>query len=308
MSNYEIYGLLLCIIVFAVFTVLFSVMLILLLNSTVKLIRNGAEDEKIITEYKKSLKKKKKAGILGKTVSGIFSAILCLFCVFSVAVNILGDNYSLNIPTVSVVKSGSMAKKHEKNKYLFENGLDNQLQTFDLIITKKLPNESELKLYDIVVYEVDDTLLVHRIVGIEEPNERHPNERYFLLQGDAVENPDRFPVRYSQMKGIYGGTRIPFLGSFVTFLQSPAGYLCILLVIFSLIATPLMDKKIEEEKEERLAILLTKQNAKERQRATAPQYLPPQWSAPVVVYPVYYNPQVQKVGQALPPKGKGGKK
>ena len=76
-----------------------------------------------------------------------------------------------------------------------------------------LPKEEDLKLYDIVVYKQDDIYVVHRIVGIEEPNEKHPNERYFLLQGDAVDSPDRFPVKYSQMQGIYTDEKIPFVGS-----------------------------------------------------------------------------------------------
>ena len=191
-SDYEIYSFLLCLIVFTVFTVLFSVMLGMLLNATVRLIRNGAEDEKIKTEYRKALRKKK-AGYLEKMISGIFCAFLCAFCLLSVAVNILGDNFSMGIPSVSVVKSGSMATKNTKNKYLFDNGLNDQLQTFDLIVTKSPPTEFDLQLYDIVVYEVDDTLVVHRIVEIEEPNAKHPNERYFRMQGDALEMPIVFP-------------------------------------------------------------------------------------------------------------------
>ena len=126
---------------------------------------------------------------------------------------------------------------------------------FDLVICHHLPAEDELELYDIVVYKQDDRYIIHRIVGIEEPNEQHPNERYFLLQGDAVEYPDKFPVLYSQMQGIYEGSRIPFLGSFVLFLQSPAGWLCVLLVVFAMIATPIVEKKIREEINKRILYL-----------------------------------------------------
>ena len=312
MTDYEIYGLLLCLIVFVVFTVLFTVMLTMLAKSTIKAIACGAEDEKIKTEYEKSLKKRKKTGRFGKFVSALFCTVLSLFCLFSVAVNVFGDNYSLDVPTLSVVKSGSMSYKNEKNKYLLENGLDNQLQTFDLIVTEKLPGEFDLQLFDIVVYEVDGMLLVHRIVDIEEPNQRHPNERYFLLQGDAVENPDRFPVRYSQMRGIYSGKRVPFIGSFVTFLQSPAGYLCIILVVFALFATPIMDKKIERAKRERLALLqkqardakkkvLAKKKEEQEQKSV-------QWSAPVCLYPVYYHENPPALGQVVPPNTEVGKK
>ena len=311
MSDYEIYGLVLCLIVFTIFTVLFTVMLVTILNATVKLIRSGAEDESIKTEYKKSLRQKK-SGILGKIISAVFCIFLCLICAFAVVVNIFGDNFALDLPTISVVKSGSMAKKHEKNKYLVENGLNDQLQTFDLIVTENLPDEFDLQLYDIVVYEVDDVLVVHRIIMIEEPNEKHPEERHFLLQGDALENPDRFPVRYSQMKGIYKGQRVPFIGSVVTFLQSPAGYLGIILILFSLFATPAMDKKIDKEKAKRLAIILENEKRNAQQKANAaPNMLPPKWAPPIYVYPVYYDPSTLNFGQAtkpIPPKGEGGKK
>ena len=116
-----------------------------------------------------------------------------------------------------------------------------------MIATHSLPKEEDLKLYDIVVYEVDDMLIVHRIVGIEEPNQEHPGNRYFLLQGDAVDSPDRFPVLYEQMRAIYTGERLPFVGSFVLFMQSPAGWLCMLLVVFAIFATPIIEKKIKIE-------------------------------------------------------------
>ena len=55
----------------------------------------------------------------------------------------------------------------------------------------------ELELFDIVVYEYEDILIVHRIIGIEEPNEKYPDSRLFMLQGDANEYPDNMSVSYS---------------------------------------------------------------------------------------------------------------
>ena len=79
---------------------------------------------------------------------------------------------------------------------------------------------------------------------------------YFLLQGDAVEAPDRFPVLYGQMRGIYRGNRIPFVGSFILFMQSLAGWLCVFLIVFAMIATPLLERKLQRAKDERLEQLL----------------------------------------------------
>ena len=209
------------------------------------MIRHGLLDSKIKLE---SLKRKNKNSFF-TTVSKVFSFLLCLVLAiafaFSIYLNLNEDKPANGIPSIKVVKSDSMATKNKKNTYLFENNLNDQFDTFDVVICHHLPKEEDLKLYDIVIYKQDDIYVIHRIVGIEEPNEKHPNERYFLLQGDAIESPDRFPVLYSQMQGIYTGDKIPYVGSVVLFLQSPAGWLCILLVLYAMIATPIIDMKIE---------------------------------------------------------------
>ncbi|MBQ8345424.1 MAG: hypothetical protein IJY42_04060 [Clostridia bacterium] len=72
------------------------------------------------------------------------------------------------------------------------------------------------------------------------------------MQGDAVERPDRFPVHYSQIKAIYRGQHVPFVGSFVFFMQSPAGWLCFLLIVFGMIWASVLERKLIDEKEVRL--------------------------------------------------------
>ena len=206
------------------------------------MIRFGLEDDKIIKERNS---KKNKCTLFDKILSTTAGVIFIVAFIFATYVNIQEDSTFENIPTIKVVQSASMSTKHENNTYLDINGLNDQFQTFDLIFTYKLPKEEDLKLYDIVVYEVDGMLVIHRIVGIEEPNDNH-SERYFLLQGDAIEKPDRFPVYYSQMRAIYRGERVPFVGSFITFLQSPAGWLCVILLVFTLIALPIIERKLNK--------------------------------------------------------------
>lgn len=252
MSQYDIYVFILCLLVFVMLAGLSSVMLTCIVKSSMRLIRLGADDEKIKGEYFKELKRKRCGKVIDYVVSTLLCAILIGFFGFSVFVNIRKDSYFENIPTLRVVNTASMATKHEKNTYLTANGLNDQFNAFDMILTYKLPPMDELELYQIVVYEVDGVLIVHRIVGIEEPNQAHPNERYFLCQGDAVEKPDRFPVRYEQMRAIYRGERVPFIGSFVSFMQSPAGWLCIILIVTALIATPILEKSLGKEKRFRL--------------------------------------------------------
>ncbi len=256
MTDFETYVFILCLIVFSLLTLLSIICVSTITHLWVKLIKNGLYDEKILKEHRKRLRKgmKKRSKFFDYAFSSMVCLIFVIFFLCSLAIQQNEDKTVGAIPVYRVVQTGSMAEKHKKNTYLENNGLDNQIQIFDLIRTEKLPDEMELKLYDIVVYEVDGILIVHRIVEIEEPNASHPDCRHFRLQGDAVEAADRFPVKYEQMRAIYTGTRIPFIGSFIFFMQSPAGWLCIGLIVFAMIATPIIEWSIERQKKKRLAI------------------------------------------------------
>lgn len=258
MTRYEVYVLIVCFLVFTLLTALLTGLIWYIVKLLLRSIKAGLEDEKIKIEYfSTTAKRKSKAlSIMDKAFSAII--FVCLFAIFigAMFVNVSKKTYVTDVPRFQVVASESMSQKNPKNKYLKENNLNDQFDMFDIIVTHKLPAESELKQYDIVVYEVDGILVIHRIVNIEEPNEKHPNERHFLLQGDNVSSPDTFPVLYSQMRAIYRGDKIPFVGSMVMFFQSPAGYLCMLLVVFSTIVSPIVDKILYNAKMNRLRVLL----------------------------------------------------
>ena len=230
MTGFEIYVFVLCLVVFTLLTAMFAYLIASLTKMEIQFIGYGHRDEEIRKEKEKELNKNKNLSQAALWFNRIVSLIVCLALLavfaFAIYVRATEDKPANGIPSIKVVKSESMAKKHKDNKYLVENGLDDQFQMFDIVICNHLPNEEDLELYDIVIYKQDDMYIIHRIVGIEEPNAKHPNERHFLLQGDAVKSPDQFPVLYSQMQGIYEGDRIPYVGSFLLFLQSPAGWLC----------------------------------------------------------------------------------
>ena len=252
MTGFDIYVFILCFIVFTVFVVLFTYMIWLILKMNLKLMEHGLADEEITKEYEKEQNASPVVDWLCKGLSLLLCLVFGVAFVFSLWMNANADRPANGIPSIKVVKSESMATKHEENTYLVQNDLDNQLQVFDLVLCSHLPAEEDLDLYDIVVYKKDDYYVIHRIVAIEEPNEKHPNERYFLTKGDANKYPDEFPVLYNQMRGIYKGVRIPFVGSFVLFMQSPAGWLVILLVAFAMVATPIVEKKMRQVRTDRL--------------------------------------------------------
>lgn len=253
MTDFDVYVFVLCFIVYVMLTSLSTVMLTYIYRLTKRLIALGAEDDKIKTEYLQQAETKTKVwNVIDKVVSILLAVTLCVAFAFSVYLNVTKDKSPNGIPSLKVVKSPSMSYVHEKNEELVRDGITDQIQTFDIVVTHHLPGEFELERYDIVLYEADGMTIIHRIVDIEEPNDLHPDCRHFVLQGDANAYPDRIPVYYSQMKGIYRGERIPFLGSFVLFMQSPAGWMCILLVIVGSIAAPIMSKKLKAQKTARL--------------------------------------------------------
>lgn len=244
MKPYDIYIFFLCFIVFTALTALFSFLIYEIIKLTVKLIKHGVEDEQIIAEYKKPAKSAAKK-VFSKFCSIALSVVLLICFIFSIWLHLSENTFSAK-SSLKVVASSSMAEKNKNNKYLFNNNLDNQLNMFDLIVVHPAPKEEELKLYDIVVYQYEDIYVVHRIVDIIEPNQETPH-RQFVTQGDAVGAPDKELVTYEQIKAIYNNERIQFVGSFVFFMRSPAGWLCVLLVLFAIIATPIVEKRIDKE-------------------------------------------------------------
>ncbi len=256
MEAYDKYIFVLCLIVFTALTTMFGLLIYRMYKMRIKIIKGGLADDEIMKEQQVTAKQKNLA------VHFIFHRFipicitLSLVALFGLSIGVrFSENKTINTPIVKVVKSNSMAYTYEKNTYVEDNNLNHQFQKFDLVIINPLPKEEELQVYDIVVYESNGYFVIHRIVGIEEPNEEH-EERYFLLQGDANQYPDKFPVRYSQMRGIYKGQRIRYLGSFIDFMNSPAGYLCILLVLFVYVITPIIDKKLLVSFNERKAVLV----------------------------------------------------
>ena len=255
-NDFEKFTFMLCLCVFVLLTIFIIVVLAYIYKLTSLGIEHGVEDDRIINEAKKNTSLKGNDKSIGYYINLFFSSALLIVLMslfaFSLAVKYYPDAVANNFAQVHVVESNSMSKKAENNKYLVDNNLDDQFQMFDLIITHELPAENELELYDVVVYEIEGILVVHRIIEIEEPNELHPDCRHFTLKGDANENIDRYPVLYSQMHSIYRGERIQYVGSFVLFLQSPAGYLCILLIGVTCVAVPIMERSLDEQRGIRL--------------------------------------------------------
>lgn len=239
----------------------FGVLIYELIKLNVKHIRLGGYDEELKEELSKLNKKKKSTKIISLVFSIIFTTLLVFALAFSLVLK-AQENAVVDGPTLKVVYSESMATKNEKNRYLFTNNLNNQFNKFDLITIDKLPAEEDLKLYDIVVYKVEDSLVVHRIIAINTRDVDGETKTTYTLRGDANEKSDSKAITYDEMVGIYTGKRIAFVGSIIVFMQSPAGWIVFAVIVMYMVADEIMKKKLLAEAQKRFAII-TKPNNKD---------------------------------------------
>ena len=137
-----------------------------------------------------------------------------------------------------IVESGSMAPEMPKGSIVYEEWQDPRgYEEGDVVIFR--PNSSE----------IDEDLVVHRIIDVEEGNYTN----YFQTQGDANAEPD--PGRTPGYNII--GERnfwIPYLGYYIIFTSSrPVLYLLILLPSAIIIKSQLENifEELEDEKEQR---------------------------------------------------------
>lgn len=257
MTEYDLYIFIMCMIVLAALASFFIVLIVHIYKMHLKLISGGQYDRDISKREEKKTNKKRHPFLsftIEKIIPGIVMVAAVGLFIVSMTTKINEHKAVTNIPVLKVVTSESMATKHEKNTYLKERNLNTQMQRFDLIQIHALPKIDDLKLYDVVVYEIDDIFVIHRIVKINEVSETN-KERTFVLQGDANEYSDKDIVNYSQMRGVYKGNRIAYVGSFLLFLQSPAGYVCLIIVLLVGVCYPLIEKKLNKEMDKRLVYI-----------------------------------------------------
>lgn len=126
----------------------------------------------------------------------------------------------------AVVLSGSMEPEFSKG---------------DLLIIKET---SDFGLNDIVVFEDNQSLVVHRVVGI--------GKEEVVTKGDANNVADE-PISISAVKGkvIFW---IPYLGTIVDFLKTPIGIILVIAAAILLIEVPHM-REVRKDDEEMQKII-----------------------------------------------------
>lgn len=235
------------------------------ISSAIKDIRLGNQDADflydLIKESKVKIQKRRKIiSIIKNCMYCIFLVIIIPVITFAVISKVNGDVMMIGDSSVIVVASGSMSEKNNSNNYLFTENLDNQFQTYDIIVINRVNNDSDLKKYDVISFVNDKGVnVIHRIIDFEYQN----GERVYVTRGDANNATDKYKPSFDDVIGRYLGKRVPLVGMFVLFFQSGSGIITVIAVIYCLLVIDYLSKKMNKESEKRLEILSSVFNVEE---------------------------------------------
>lgn len=257
MSSVEIISLIVTVIGVFSFATIFTILYKSYTTSQIEEIKSGKKDIELIDEviYERQADVKKRRKVFRIVRSILFYLVLIIVIpifIFSLVNRFQNNVTMLGNKTLMVVASGSMSEKHEKNSYLINNDSDSKLNyqfnTYDIIILEKVQNENDLQLYDVIAYVNNDGInVIHRIKEIENGT--------YETRGDANEQSDTYHPVFDDVIGKYNGKKIAGLGMFIMFLQSYAGIITIVSLIYCLLMIDHFSGKIDEVQTLRVKLL-----------------------------------------------------
>lgn len=214
--------------------------------------------------------KKHSTNKVSRVLNIVFSVILVAFTIFlSISyVNVKNNNLTfINNGTVLVIQTTSMEKGNDFNTYLERNKsnedkykyINTRFERYSLIgITKYEEGKTNLNLYDIVAYKVDDTIIVHRLISIR--YDQSTNQKLYTFRGDAnsASLVGETNITSENFIGVYNGYKNVGLGYFVAFLQSEVGLITLIVLVISIVCYQLFDDKINSTYKNRFEELLMK--------------------------------------------------
>ena len=237
------------------FAVIFTILYHVYTRTSIKEVRAGKRDIELMDAYihemKLSVRIRRKVWAIVKGVCfyGILAVLIPVF-VLSMYNKMQGNVTMLGDRAVMVVASGSMSVKHPANDYLVSNALDNQFDTYDMIVLERV-EEGDLQLYDVIAF-VDNTgkNVIHRIIGVNA-------DGTYVTRGDANNTNDSFHPTHQNIVGRYTGDHVPAVGSLVMFLQSAGGIVTLLALVYCIIMLDRFNSKLRDEEADRLEQLCT---------------------------------------------------
>lgn len=232
------------------FSAIFTILYRNYTAASIKEISTGKTDIDLIDEYiynsQKNIERRRE--IFSKIKSALFYTLLTLLIpvfIFAMISKFNNDVVMFGGKSLMVVASGSMSQRHEDNTYLESEQLYNQFDTYDIIILKKVEKSSDLKLYDVIAFVNDEGInVIHRIKGFKGSS--------YVTRGDSNNADDKYNPTFEDVIGVYTDEKIPLVGVFVLFFQSPSGVVTVAALIFCLVMMDKQNKKLREVQSERL--------------------------------------------------------
>lgn len=188
---------------------------------------------------------KKVLRIVGNVLIWIFIIFAALTTVLAFAAQSNADGIpSIGGRAILTVQSESMnrdaAEQAVKDgKLTLEDGWEKGFNQGDIIIGKKLSTDEqkELKVGDIITFKTSilgddgnmhDALNSHRIVAVQGSGD----DIKYVTRGDNPETnqKDDDPIAWNYVICKYTGTRLPGLGKVLDFLQTPTGFLVVIVL------------------------------------------------------------------------------
>lgn len=255
MNSFELIALLVTAVGVASFSAIFTILYRSYANSAVAEYQAGKcdvelIDETILTNIKNSKPLRRVFKRVKQVIFWVLLAILVPFLLISVYSKVANGVAMINGHGMIAVASGSMSEKNSANPYLAN--IDNQFNTYDMIMIDKVEKTSDLALYDVIAYVNDEGVnIIHRIVGYQQTS----SGLRFITRGDSNNVDDEYKPSMDDVLGEYNGTRIPYVGVFLMFLQSYSGIVTVAAIIYCLIMIESVGNKIYDAREDRLLFL-----------------------------------------------------
>lgn len=257
MTSAEIFALIVTAIGVFSFAAIFTILYLSYAKSQIAEIRSGKKDIEIMDEviYERQEKVKKRRKMTSFLRSFFFYLVLITlipFFIFSLINKISGNALMIGNKCVMVIATDSMSYKNEANTYLINNKLDNQIQQYDLIVLEKV-EKRDIRKYQVIAYRNNrGIVIVHRIV--ENPKTNAAGKTCYVTRGDIYDSSktDEYQPTYEDVIGRYTGKRIAGVGLFVLFLQSYAGIITVVSLVYCLLMIDKIANKINKAQSERV--------------------------------------------------------
>ena len=190
--------------------------------------------------------KRKKSKLIIDIILDVFCVFLFLLASYKLVLKFTNNSLYLFGVRSDVVLSDSMSfVSDDKKVQKFLKGHDDRLEKGDLVYSTKVKNDTELNVYDIVIFKNMDNGkdTIHRIVDIRDGKDYLDGETRYVIRADTA--------KYTETDGAYTRdqikakykSRVKGIGNIYRFFSSIYGFILDIGLIFIVILFQYLDDK-----------------------------------------------------------------